>query len=51
MGRASEGDGECEAVDLLISEDPQAGAAEMDHSEEADIEGLALGIALRRAER
>ena len=41
--------GETLAVDLLISEDPAAGAAAMDHSEQATIDGLALGIALRRA--
>jgi len=41
--------GETLAVDLLISEDPGAGAAAMDHQEQAKIDGIALGIALRRA--
>jgi isoleucyl-tRNA synthetase len=41
--------GETLAVDLLISEDPEAGTASMDHSGEAKVDSLPLGIALKRA--
>jgi len=43
--------GETLAVRLLLGGDAPAAAAAMDHSAQADIDGLTLKIALRRAER
>jgi isoleucyl-tRNA synthetase len=43
--------GETLAVGLLIAENPAGAPAAMEYSEQTEIEGLTLNIALRRAER